>query len=118
MTKFACTKATRNDTLTTRIIFILIKISSVRKTFSAEFKDDCLSDVSVMEEEGEEWTEESLTDVEDNGSSDDEEMDDNEEEEEESSDDEEDLDVLVPIPKRRMNKYFSLLQYCTRVLYL
>ena len=58
-----------------------------------------------MEEEGEEWTEESFTDAEeDDESSDGEEMDDDEEEEEESSEEEEeeeDLDGLAPTPKRR-----------------
>ena len=53
-----------------------------------------------MEEEGEEWTEESFTDAdEDDESSDGEEMDDDEEEEEESSEEEEeeeDLDGLAP----------------------
>ena len=80
-------------------------MSSVRETFSAEFEDDYFSDVSVMEEEGEEWAEESFTDAEeDDGSSDGEEMDDDEEEEEESSEEEEeeeDLDGLAPTPKRR-----------------
>ena len=80
----------------------LNKMSSVRETFSAEFEDDYFSDVSVMEEEGEEWTEESFTDAEeDDGSSDGEEMGDDEEEEEDSSDEEEDLDGLAPTPKRR-----------------